>query len=193
MRTANLYAPIDGYITKVNVNNGTYVSPSDTILEIVNTEHIHLELLVFEKDILNVKKGQKILFKIPEASNKTFAAEVYLVGTTVDETTRIVKVHAHIENEEDTNFIVGMFVEASILTAEVNSFTLPNEAVFEIDKNYFSLVLNTKKNDTFYFEKVKLDIGKQTETHTSILNMDALSNKNILTKGGFMLLEESSE
>ena len=51
--TINLYAPIAGYITQVNVSNGTYVSPSDIVMEIVDTDHIHLELSVFEKDILN--------------------------------------------------------------------------------------------------------------------------------------------
>lgn len=189
--TLNLYAPINGYVSQVNVSNGSYVSPSDAILEIVNTEHIHLELLVFEKDVLKITKGQKILFKIPEASEDTYSAEVYLVGKTIDETTRMVKVHAHID--EKTDFIVGMFVEASILTAEDNSLALPNEAVFEIDNNFFCLVLNSKKNDTFYFDKVKLDIEKQTETHTAIRNSDSLINKDILTKGGFMLLGENNE
>lgn len=189
--TLNLYALINGYVSQVNVSNGSYVSPSDAILEIVNTEHIHLELLVFEKDVLKITKGQKILFKIPEASEDTYSAEVYLVGKTIDETTRMVKVHAHID--EKTDFIVGMFVEASILTAEDNSLALPNEAVFEIDNNFFCLVLNSKKNDTFYFDKVKLDIEKQTETHTAIRNSDSLINKDILTKGGFMLLGENNE
>ena len=62
--TINLYAPISGHVTKVNVSNGTYVSPSDVIMEIVDIDHIHLELLVFEKDIMQIKKDQKIEFTI---------------------------------------------------------------------------------------------------------------------------------
>lgn len=54
----NLYAPINGYVTKVNISNGSFVSSSSELLEIVNTDHIHLELNVFEKDILNIKKEQ---------------------------------------------------------------------------------------------------------------------------------------
>ncbi len=45
--TINIYSPIEGYVTKVNVSNGTYVSPADIILEIVDTDHIHLELVSF--------------------------------------------------------------------------------------------------------------------------------------------------
>ncbi|MBU3822168.1 efflux RND transporter periplasmic adaptor subunit [Flavobacteriaceae bacterium XHP0103] len=188
--TINLYAPIDGYVTKVNVSNGMFVAPSDVIMEIVDNDHIHLELSVFEKDILNIKKGQKIHFQIPEASNNIFDAEVYLVGTSIDEKTRIVKVHGHILNEDDYNFIVGMFIEADIVTDTTTNMALPNDAVLEIDNAYYALVSTKKDANTYYFEKVKLNIGEQTETHTTIQNPESLIDKDILTKGGFMLLSE---
>jgi len=189
--TVNLYSPIDGFVTKVNVSNGTYVSPSDVIMEIVDTNHIHIELSVFEKDILNVKKGQKIRFKIPEASKKTFEAEVHLVGTTIDEINRSVKVHAHIINENEANFIVGMFVEAEIITAAATSLALPKDAILEINDDYFVLVLEKKAKDNYYFKKVGIELGTQTETYTNILNTKDLIAKDILTHGGYMLLNET--
>ncbi len=185
----NLYAPIEGFITKVNVSNGTYVSPADVILEIVDTEHIHIEISVFEKDILNIEKGQKIEFRIPEASDKTFEAEVHLVGTTIDGNNRTVKVHAHILNEKEANFIVGMFVEADIITNSETSLALPKEAMVEIEDIYFALVLNTK-TDNYLFEKVKLEIGQQTEDYVEIMNTSDFIDKQILVKGAFMLLLE---
>ncbi|CAH8284454.1 cobalt-zinc-cadmium efflux system membrane fusion protein [Mariniflexile fucanivorans] len=191
--TVNLYATIDGFVTKVNVSNGTYVSPADVILEIVDTNHIHLELSVFEKDILKVNKGQKIRFKIPEASNETFEAEVHLVGTTIDEINRSVKVHAHIINEEQTNFIVGMFVEAHIITNSATSFALPKEAILELEDSFYALIIAKKENNTFHFKKIKLDLGAQNENYATILNADALKNKDILIKGGFILLNEGGE
>jgi cobalt-zinc-cadmium efflux system membrane fusion protein len=186
----NLFAPIEGFITKVNVSNGTYVSPADVILEIVDTEHIHLELSVFEKDILNIKKDQKIYFKIPEASDKTFEAEVHLVGTTIDETSRAVKVHAHIDNEKQTNFIVGMFIEAEIITTSKNGLALPKDAVVEIEGDYFALKLNTE-TDNYTFEKIKLEVGNQTEDFVEILNGDKVNDAQFLTNGIYMLLNES--
>ena len=36
-RTANLYAPISGYIRASNVSIGKYVSPTDVLFEIVDT------------------------------------------------------------------------------------------------------------------------------------------------------------
>ena len=185
----NLYANIDGYVTKVNVSNGTYVSPSDIIMEIVDTVHIHLELSVYEKDIMNIKKGQKILFKIPEASDNIFEAEVHLVGTTIDEKNRRVKVHGHVDNE-DNSFIVGMFVEAEIIIKRSKGLGLPKDAVISTENSSYCLVLKGKKSSEFNFEKVKLEIGKQTEDHIEILNVKDLQKQQIVTKGTGMLLNK---
>ncbi|MFD2916714.1 efflux RND transporter periplasmic adaptor subunit [Psychroserpens luteus] len=188
--TINVYASIDGYVAKVNVSNGTYVSPSDVILEIVDTDHIHLELSVFEKDIMKIKKDQKILFKIPEASEETYEAEVHLVGTTIDEQTRRVKVHGHMNNDEE-NFIVGMFVEADVVIAATKGMGLPTEAVIEVGDDAYVLVLEEKNGDEFHLEKIKLDLGKRTETNIEILNSEILKDKQIIIKGTSMLLNES--
>lgn len=187
--TINVYASIDGYVAKVNVSNGTYVSPSDVVLEIVDTDHIHLELSVFEKDIMKIKKDQKILFKIPEASEEIYEAEVHLVGTTIDEQTRRVKVHGHM-NDDEENFIVGMFVEADILIANTKGMGLPTEAVIDIEDQAYALVLKQKLDNEFHLEQVKLDLGKRTETHIEILNSEILKDKQIIVKGTSMLLND---
>ena len=190
--TINLYAPIAGYITQVNVSNGTYVSPSDIVMEIVDTDHIHLELSVFEKDILKIKKDQEIRFKIPEASNDTFVAEVHLVGTTIDEKSRRVKVHGHIDDTQ-INFIVGMFVEAEILVSDSKSLALPKEAVIKVEDDFFVLILKEETSTEYHLEKVKTDQGRETETYVEVLNSDDLKDKEIITKGTYMLFSGGSD
>jgi len=190
--TINLYAPIDGFVTKVNVSNGTYVSPADIILEIIDTHHIHLELSVFEKDILKIQKGQKINFRIPEASDSVFKAEVHLVGTTIDPTNRRVVVHGHIEDDH-TAFIVGMFAEADIIVGSTNGIALPKTAVIQVENDYFALMLDKETSNDYYFTKVKLDIGLQTEDVVEVLNTASLSNQKIVVNGTYMLLNEAEE
>ena len=188
--TINLYAPISGYITKVNISNGSFVSSSDEIMEIVNTDHIHLELSLFEKDILKVKKGQQINFRVPEASNDTFKAEVHLVGTSVDETNRTIKVHGHIDDNETNSFVMGMFIDADILTDTKIGKALPKEAITEIDGDYFVMVLEETTKEGISFGKVKLENGKQNEEFVEVLNIADFADKQVLTKGSFMLLSE---
>src|SRR5690606_16140077 len=142
-------------------------------------DHIHLELSVFENDILNTKEGQKIHVKIAEASNDIYEAEVYLVGTSIDAKTRIVKIHDHIMNEDNYNFIVGMFIEADIITNTTNGAALPNDAVLELDNGHYALVLTKTTNTDYYFKSAKLVIGEQSETHTNIQNPEVLRDKDI--------------
>ena len=189
-RRITLFSPVNGYISKVNINVGKYCSPTDVLFEIIDTEHIHLELSVFEKDILKINKGQKIDFRIPEASDSIYKAEVHLVGTTIDPTSRRVKVHGHIEDDH-TRFIVGMFAEAEVIVGSSKGMALPKTAVIQVEDDYFALVLNSETANEFHFTKVKLDIGLQTENIMEVLNAVSLINKKIVVDGTYMLLNES--
>jgi cobalt-zinc-cadmium efflux system membrane fusion protein len=185
---ATIYAPISGSISKVNVNRGTYVSPASSILEIVDNEHIHLELSVFEKDIMKIKKGQQIDFKIPEASEEIFKAEVYLVGAAMEEN-RTIKVHGHLLNEHENNFLTGMFVEASIITSSKNEKALPNEAVVMVDGAPYVLLLDKKEGNTYYFRSQRVKLSADRVGYSAIEMTDSFnSDTQFLVKGAFGLM-----
>ena len=186
-----IYAPIAGSVTKMNVNRGTYVSPATAILEIINNEHIHLELSVFEKDIMKLKKGQKINFKIPEASTETYKAEVHLIGTVI-ENDRTIRVHGHIENELEANFLTGMFVEADIITDSVLVKALPETAIVGIEDRDYVLLLNERTADGYYFERVIAETGDSMDAYTEITNPQVYAaDATFLTNGAFNLIVES--
>ena len=185
-----IYAPISGSVTKVHVNRGSYVSPASIIMEIIDNSHIHLELSIFEKDILKIKKEQKINFKIPEASSKVYKAEVHLIGTALEEN-RTIKVHAHIEDESHTNFLTGMFVNAEIITDNVLKKALPDEGVITVDeKSYVLVLINTDENN-YYFEQREVEINERFGGFKVIKNEGKFSsNTQFLTRGAYQLLGE---
>jgi len=184
---AAIYAPIEGSITKMNVSTGSYVSPATEILEIVDNEHVHLELTVFEKDILKVKPGQKIEFRIPEASEETFDAEVHLVGKSIDDAKRTIKVHGHLEKEEG-NFLPGMFVNALIMTDTTKTWSLPAEAVIESEGTTYVLKLMGKSGNDYTFEKIAVTQGETYGGFTEISSSELSEKDQFLTKGVFDLI-----
>jgi len=187
---ATIYAPIAGSITSVNVSKGTYVSPATSIMEIINNDHIHLELSVFEKDIMKVKKDQVVEFRIPEASKEVYKAEVHLVGTSIGGN-RTIKVHAHIENEDDANFLTGMFVEANIITETSKQMSLPSDAIAVVENESFVLLLEEKKGDTYYFKQVPVMTLGSYENRTSLSNSSTFKqDAQFLSKGAFSLIGE---
>ncbi|UOB19119.1 efflux RND transporter periplasmic adaptor subunit [Abyssalbus ytuae] len=184
-----IYAPIAGSISKINTSTGAFVSPADEIMEIINPEHIHLELSVFEKDIMKIKVGQPVYFKVPEASDEVFEAEVHLVGASVSENNRTVKIHGHLKNEDHT-FVTGMFTEADIVVNEYKSLALPANAVAEWEGADYVLVLKNKNDDEYTFEKKPVNIKSQTEDYVAIDAQHIKPTDEILSKGAFNLINE---
>lgn len=184
---ATIFAPIGGSITKMNVTKGTYVSPASPILEIIDNDHIHLELSVFEKDIMKVKKGQPILFRIPEASEETFEAEVHLIGTSIGEN-RTIKVHGHLKDESKT-FLTGMFVDAHIVTEKTTGEALPSEAVVELDGKFYVLRTTVTKDSGYTFEILEIQPGNSIDGFTEVKNASQFSDSDtFLAKGAFDVL-----
>ncbi|CAM1333177.1 efflux RND transporter periplasmic adaptor subunit [Tenacibaculum aestuariivivum] len=184
-------APITGNISKINVTQGTYVSPASVILEIINNNNLHIELSVFEKDILNLQKGQKINFKIPESSNQIYEAKIHLIGTVIEDNSRTIKVYGDIKNKDATNLITGMFVEASIVISSSIEKSLPETAVVVSEKDYNVLKLVKKNDEGYYFDVISVKVGKTNNKFVSLKSFKGIKDTDkILIKGAFNLIGE---
>ena len=183
----NIYAPIAGYVMGVNVIKGSYVSPSTEILEIVDNNHLHVALTVFEKDVMNVEKGQKIMFNIPEMAKTPFEAKVYLIGKTIDEE-RTVSVYAQLNDEDRNKFLPGMFVEAEIVTEDNKAMALPETALAELDDSFYALQLAQKTKESYTFEQVEINVGETKNGYTQIIS-EIDSTVQFLDKGVYELVQ----
>ncbi|WP_035672353.1 efflux RND transporter periplasmic adaptor subunit [Flavobacterium sp. 83] len=184
-----IFSPISGDIVVMNANVGMLMSPSDVILEIVDTEHLHLELAVFEKDILKVKIGEKIKFKVPEASKDEFNAEVHLVGKSIEGNDRTINVHGHLDENVKQRLLTGMFVEAGIIVDSKKGLAIPNNALITENNKNFVLLLKKDSDNKFSFEKIPVTIGEESGEYIEILpNNTITSSSKILTKGVFDLV-----
>lgn len=185
-----VYAPISGTITKVNISGGSFLNASDIAIEITSADHLHLELDVFEKDIPMIKEGQKVLFRVPGANSKTYAASVHLIGGVVEGENRIVRVHGHLEDESRAHGLLpGMYVEASIQTAVDSVMALPEEAVVTLEDQAFILIQKDKDADGYLFERRLVQAGRTVNGMTEIVN-DQMLMDPVLIKGAFNLISE---
>ncbi len=184
--TITLFAPIAGDITVMNANVGMFMAASDVILEIVDTDHLHVELAVFEKDILKVKIGQSIEFTVPQASKETFKAEVVLVGKSIEGNDRTIMIHGHLDKDIKQRLLTGMFVEATILTDSKKGLAIPKDALItENEKNYV-LLLKSNENEKYTFEKVVVELGEKSTSEVEIIENERVKkNSQILVKGVF--------
>lgn len=73
-------APISGHITDVAVHIGTMVDPSQSMFTIVDNSKMHVDLLVYEKDLFKVKTGQTVRFVLTNQNNKEIPGKIFSIG-----------------------------------------------------------------------------------------------------------------
>ncbi len=138
--TINLYSPISGYVTQVNINVGMHVNAADVMFRIIDNTHLHAEAQVFEKDITKLKIGQPVRLTLSNDSRE-LTAKVYLIGKEITPD-RTVRVHCHLD-QEDPTLIPGMYFSALIETDNQTVNALPENAVVNFEgKDYIFVVKN---------------------------------------------------
>ena len=184
--TISIRSPIEGTVTKVSTAMGKYVLPHEVLLELVNTDHLHVELEVFEKDIMKIREGQSIRIRIPNLSDKEYLGEVYLVGKALDPDTRSIHVHGHIPKEE--TFVPGMYVEADIIVDTKKVPALPQGAIWSAeDGQYIFLEVISSQSGSDY-RKVKVETGMISNDWVEVIPLETISNSaRVVYKGGYYL------
>jgi len=151
-------APIKGYIQNIEINIGKFVAPEQEMFEIIDNEHLHLGLKVFEKDIDKAKVGQKITFSLTTRPDKIYKAEIFALGKAFDIETRAVKVHAKMIGNYQ-GLLTGMFVEARIAIDNKEVNALPDEAfINEKGLDYIFIQLKKDKED-IELERIQVNKG----------------------------------
>ena len=187
----NLVSPINGFLKAVNVNIGKYVSPTDILFEIVNSNKLFLELTLFEKDADKVASGQKIKFYI---SNEDEAHEAVIsqTGKSVsdDKTFRVYG----IVTSSCKNLLPGMYVNALIEESDLKVTALPSEAVVSFDDKDYIFVFEKEKEEEgnamteYMIYQVKKGVTSSGYTEITLPEGFDINAAKVVIKGAYNLL-----
>lgn len=181
-RTVPLYSPIGGVVSKVNVNIGRFVNPSDILFEIIDPSDIHLNLKIFEKDLAKLSKGQKLMAYTNNQPDKKYPCEISLITGDLSEE-RTAEVHCHFENF-DKSLVPGMYMNAEIEIKSHETFAIPEEAIVSFEGLDYVFV----KKGGMEFEMKAVETGVKENKYAEVINSAAFSDKEIVTKGAYTLL-----
>lgn len=198
-----VYAPISGYVTKVNANIGKYLNPTDVLFEIIDTEHLHAELTVFEKDIRHIQMGQNVRFTLA-SEHKERTATVYLIGRDIAPD-RTVRIHCHLD-QEDADLLPGMYLKAYIETGGSEVTSLPDEAIINYQGTKYIFVEKPHEDHThdhqehgtepheenYLFTMVAVNVGNSEDGYTEIILPEGFNAKeaSVVLKGAYNLLSK---
>jgi membrane fusion protein, heavy metal efflux system len=190
-RSVAVVSPISGYVKAVNINVGKYVTPTDVLFEIVNSDKLYLELTLFEKDADKATAGQKIRFFINNETEQ-HEAVIYQTGHSVN-SDRTYKVYASVPGA-CKNVLPGMYVNAIIETSSNQVTALPSEAIVSFDDKDYIFVFDKNKEEKgrqfTEYRMVEIHKGVTDGKYTEIVlpeSMDVRTTKVVL-KGAYNLL-----
>jgi cobalt-zinc-cadmium efflux system membrane fusion protein len=181
--SVNVISPISGFVSQVNVNIGMHINPTDIMFRIVDTEHVHAEAQVFEKDIPKLKVGQ-VAHILLSNETKERLAKVFLIGKEIT-AERTVRVHCHLEGE-DANLIPGTYFSAIIETELNSGSALPLQSIVNFEAKHFVFV--EKDAASHRYELLEIKTGASDGGYMEINSpLNDFKNK-IVVKGAFELL-----
>ena len=142
-------SPLNGYIKEINVNTGAFAEPQKELFEIVDNHHVHIDLQVYQDDLVNIREGQKVYFTLSSHELVDFEATIFSIGKAFDDETKSVTVHAEIKNNRSAYLLPGLYIEGRIETSSNTVPALPEGAIVsEGDIQYIFVVKETGKKDT---------------------------------------------
>ncbi|MBC8984899.1 efflux RND transporter periplasmic adaptor subunit [Pedobacter sp. N36a] len=180
----NIYAPINGYVSKVNVNVGKYVNPTEVLFDLVNPSDIHLALKVFERDLHQLYIGQQLFAYTNNDLGKKLKCTILLIGKDLS-TDGNADVHCHFETY-DKSLVPGTFMNAEILLKNVSSAAVPTDALVQFEGKQFLFL--AKNKNTFELKEVK--VGENEGGFTAVGLTDGVDFKTdkVVVKGAYSLL-----
>jgi membrane fusion protein, heavy metal efflux system len=194
-------APISGNISEINVNIGSAADPGKDLFSIVDNSKMHVDLLVYEKDLYKVKPGQSVRFILTNQGNKEIKGKIFSIGKTFQNDTKSVAVHADIVNEKQL-LIPGMYVNALIDVGLAKVEALPIDAIVKAEGREF-IFLYEKENmeakpivkagdaeheDEISFSRIEVKTGATQLGFVQVTPLTEIhKGDKIVTKGAYYL------
>jgi membrane fusion protein, heavy metal efflux system len=126
-------SPISGKVADREVTLGqSFEDTGGKLMTIVNDSRVLATANIYEKDLNQVRTGQRISVKVAAVPNRTFNGRITRIGSVVAGETRVVPVQAELENPGGL-LKPGMFAELEVLTDQKSSaiLAIPSTAVVE--------------------------------------------------------------
>ena len=137
-------SPINGVITKRQVEPGQTVAVGTTLFEIIDPNHLEIQAQLPSDMQAALKIGQKIEYTLQDNPNK-LTATLSRISPLADPTSRQIDFFAKL-NESITSLSIGSFLEGSILgTQAISGQIIPLDTVHDLpNKPYVWLIRENK-------------------------------------------------
>jgi RND family efflux transporter MFP subunit len=126
---STLIAPVNGFVSKRNIEVGAMASPGTSVFTIVELDAVEIQVGVPETDVRLVRRGQQAIVTASARPGMSFSGKVRLVNVAAEPQTRTYMVRITVPNPKGA-LLVGMIAEARILGSQtLDVLTLPGQSL----------------------------------------------------------------
>ena len=198
IRQVAISAPISGIVTKISIKSGSYTESSQSLMQVANNAAVFCNLNVFERNINQVAKGQKVDFVITNSPNIHFKGTVREINRSMDSDTKAISVRVGIDTKNITELIPGMYVTGIISMGKQNVPALPDDAIVNANGKQYVFVLEKKHkegNDVKYqFKQMEVVAGVSELGYTQIDFVAPISkNATVVTSNAFYIASMTAD
>ncbi len=162
----NYYAPQNGVISELNIREGMFVKPSESIVSLVDMTTIWLVANIFESQADWVKIGDRATAELPFMPGKTWDGTIDYIYPVLDPKTRSLEVRLRFDNPDE-------LLKANMY-ADVKIFTEPKRKVLIIPRES---LIRTGEGDRVIialgegkFKPVTVRVGIESNNNIEILH-----------------------
>ena len=121
----------DGYITKHNIKEGSYIKKGEKVFEITDLSTIWVLINIYQKDIAFVKNSMDVELNF-DGIAKTYKGKVEKIYPNIDIKDQSITVRVTLDNS-DLKLFPNMFAKAKLYEKPQNILVVPKNAVIQRD------------------------------------------------------------
>jgi len=176
----SIRAPFTGYIDKVMVTNGMYITSNTPMFKIINARDLFLQLNVYQDDLPFLKVGQSILaYTNTDKLNREGTITLINTKLTPEGYGEII---CEVSNQE--NLAPGMHINAKMELVKKEAYVISNEAIISYEDKQFVCVQESKNT----FAPIEVQLGIDENGFVEIENYTQLLGKSIVCKNVYEIL-----
>jgi len=187
----SIVSPLNGYVSAIETNIGSFVEPQSKLFEVVNNDELHADFMVYEKDINKIEVGQSIFFTTSSLMEE-FEAEIHNVSPVFEDSPKALHIHADILSSKE-NLIPGMYINGRLLADTLKTKAIRSEAVIrDKGKDYIFVKTKTKKiSESSTFRRVEVIKGVESGNYTAVKPLLKMNDSmQVVGKGAYFVISE---
>lgn len=174
-------APHAGFVTKIDVREGSAIKPMDNLLSFANTSRVWVDVPLYPDQLAWVKDGDEVTVRPLKSNTPEIKARLQFITPMVDSATRTVQARLSIDNTKN-QLLIGSFLDVIIHAKPHKALAVPRSAVMRTGKGNWVMLAE----DGGHFTPVKVETGIETADFIEIAAGLQAGNQ-VAVNGQFLL------